>query len=198
MASPNRVIALDLESQAVKLRARGKTMREILAALNEELDKRRHAGHPNAPARDLGEKSLARYFASLDEASVPAAHQPQAAEENVALQLQFGKQFVDLNSTILEWLEEAKTARKLVAVAGVGIEDVGPDWDARTKTAKALQQNLDAYGDLLERIYNAEQIKMFREEVLRAIREESPDCARRIQARMQERQSVRIAALTGA
>lgn len=197
MASPNRVIDLGLEQLAVKLRAEGLTQAKILAGLNEELGRRRQV-NPTADQRDLGLKSLVRYFATLDAATLPAAHQPQAVAENAALQIRFGQQFADLNETIGVWLEEAKGARKLVAVAGVGVEDVGPDWDARTKVAKALQQNLDSYGDLLERIYNAEQIKMFREEVLRAIREESPECARRIQARMQERQSIRVAALTGA
>lgn len=195
MARPSRIIQLGLEKTVIRERAKHHSMEKIVATLNRQLDKRRSAGEK--VGGPIPVNTLGRYLRSLDAASAPALHTVEVVQANTRLSINFGDQFLELNATMNVWLEEAKTARKMVAVAGVGVEDAGPDWDARVKTATALQRNLDSYADLLERIFDADQVRMFREEVLTAISEESPECARRIQARLQARQSVRIAALTG-
>ena len=192
MAQP-KIIALGLEDLVVDARGRGRSLQQIADELNAELQRR------DVAAR-VSKKSVERYLATLDEATVPAAHAPQAAEANAVIAIAFGDRLTRLDHLLARWLEEAETATTTVQV-GYGdnaSHETVPDWRARTSVAREMRELLKVYADLMQRIHDAEQVRAFQESVVEAIREASPEAATAVLEKLRARQSIARASLLGA
>jgi hypothetical protein len=183
---PTKIEKHGLAFAAIALRNEGLEVKEVLARLNAKLN-----------GKDtIGKATLERFFTNLPAASAPVVHNPQVGEIVQAQVMSFGEQFEKLNRMTVEWLDEAETSR-LTGVNDHGTVDLGPDWNARTKVAKELREQIKLMADTLERIYNAEQVKLFQESVLEAIGEASPEVAQAVRDRLRERTEIRKAALLG-
>lgn len=190
-----KVVALGLERDVLKMREQGRTGKEIVAALNRKLA-RQHKG--GGKPQTVSKAALERYIRQLTAATVPAVHEPQAAQENAAMLLDFGKRFGDLDKKLWGWVEEAENAREIkVSATGESI-DAGPNWQARIGVSREIQRQLGMFADVMERVYNAEQVADFQQAVVEAIREADPEVAGRVVEKMRERRSIRAAALLGA
>lgn len=193
MAQP-KIIALGLEDLVVQARGRGRSLQQITDELNAELAER-----GDTTAR-VSKKSVERYLATLDQATVPAAHTPQAAEANAVVAIAFGQRLTRLDQLLAQWLDEAQEATKTVQVGygDTATFDVVPDWQARTSVAKEMRELLKVYADLMGRIHDAQQVKAFQESVVEAIKEASPEVATAVLTKLRSRQSIQRAAMLGA
>lgn len=187
---PHKVVALGLEKRTLQLRGEAKTTPQICAALNTELAVK-------GVEDKLTARSIERYFATLDEATVPVAHQPQAAEENLRLGMNVAGDVADLTDKLRQWLEQAEAATVIVYDSEGQPYSEQPDWRARTSVAKEFRETLKFTADVLERIYNQERIRVFQQTVVEVVNEEEPDVARRIKTRFQSNAEIMRARLLG-
>lgn len=128
--------------------------------------------------------SVRRYLRSLDEEIVAVAHQPRHTERAVGLTLDFAGQFNDLNAKLRRWVEEADTRPD-------------PNWAERIAMARELRAHLELFVDVMEKLYNAEQARLFQQTVLAVIEEASPEMASDITRRLIESQGLRVRAILG-
>jgi hypothetical protein len=194
VASPHKVVKLQVEDVVREGLADGKTYPEILDDVNGELAVR-HDGKKGAPPK-VSSSALERYIASLPEGTVPALHSPDVASANARLALDFEQRFQARMHTLGEWLTEVDTARLTMQKDGVTI-DLGPDWQARKAMMSEERRWLQLFVDLMERLYNAQQVQMFQEAVMEELREADPELAQRVVARLQAKVTTRAAALLG-
>lgn len=195
MPRPSKIVQLDLEKHALKLREQGKTVRQIAEALTTR------------SGQSISHAAVERYLATLDRESVPPAHRPQVAEQNAALAINVGGDLQELATTLRRWFDEAQDARlfQIVPLEATDQDpnpeplkiDIGPDWRVRLSTSREFRETLKFAADVLERIYNAEQIREFQLAVLEAVQEADPATARRIRDRMAQRSEVVKARLLG-
>lgn len=141
-------------------------------------------------------RSVDTYVAKLPASKVAIVHNPDVSQEVKTQVSTFAEQFTKLNRITNDWLEEAEKAR-MVGINDHGTVDLGPDWNARTKVAKELREQLKLMGDTMERIYNAEQVKLFQESVLESISEVAPEVAQTIRDKLRQKTEIRRAALLG-
>lgn len=193
MAQP-KIIALGLEDLVVDARGRGRSLSQIADELNAELAAR---GDTTAT---VSKESVKRYLATLDRATVPAAHTPQAAQANALVSIEFGRRLQTLDRLVASWLDEAHTAEKTVQIGygDTSTFETVPDWQARTSVAREMRELLKVYADLMQRIHDAEQVRAFQESVVEAISEASPEVAAAVLSKLRGRQSIQRAALLGA
>jgi hypothetical protein len=71
------------------------------------------------------------------------------------------------------------------------------DWHARKVAASELRGLLKMFGDLMQRVHDAEQVQAFQEAMMESIREASPEVAAAVIANLRKRQTVRRAAILG-
>lgn len=190
MARPAKIVQLKLEKQALGLRNAGKTLDEAADALNATLSRREGGETVTA-------KAVQRYWASLDQESIVPAHRPQVAARNADMGMNLGGDIHDLHDKLKAWLEQAEDAKSYVYDKdGVLVgEDI--DWRARTSVAREFRETLKFTAEMLERIYNVEQIKVFQQTVLETIAEASPELQGEIKRRFEVNQQIVRAKLLG-
>jgi hypothetical protein len=71
------------------------------------------------------------------------------------------------------------------------------DWHARKVASSELRGLLKMFGDLMQRVHDAEQVQAFQEAMMESIREASPEVAAAVIANLRKRQTVRRAAILG-
>lgn len=188
-----KVVKYELEDLVLGLRRQGRNREQIAEACNQALDDRDIDD-------DLHPSAIDRYIASLDRESVPEVHRPQAAAKVArVLRVDVIDRMNSLDELLAGWLDEAKSAEKTVQV-GYGetaTYETVPDWHARAAMSREMREHVRAVGELLERVYNAEQVQAFQESVTEAIREASPETAQAVLAKLRDRQSLRARALLG-
>lgn len=190
----HKIVQHGLEKHVLKLRGSGKTLPEIRDELNERIRAKGNADR-------LTTRAIERYLATLDEGSVPIAHQPQVAEENVRLGMNVAGDVADLTDKLRAWLIEAEEGKTPV----YGKDDLGdavivewlPDWRARTSVAREFRETLKFTAEILERIYNQERIRVFQQTVLEVINEADPETARLVKSRFQSNAEIMRARLLG-
>jgi hypothetical protein len=186
---PLKIVQHQLEKQALAARNKGRTADETAKELTGTLRKR-------GVKEGLSRTAVERYWASLDEESLPPAHRPQVAEQNAALAVNVAGDLQVLAATVKEWFEEAKTARKYLPTDD-GLMDVGADWQARTGASREFREALRFAADVMERVYNIENIRVFQETVLEAVGEASPEVQREIKRRFEGKREIVRAKLLG-
>lgn len=195
----HKIIEHGLEKKALALRGKGHTNSEAAAELNR-LIKARGSEDTITP------RSLQRYYATLDEATLPVAHQPQVAEANAEVAINVGRDLERLSGQLREWFDEATAARLTTTIRrgkdddGEDIYepvDAGPDWRVRLNTAREFRELLKLIADVLERINNAERIQIFQQTVMETVAEADPETARRIKARFEANAEIMRARLLG-
>lgn len=186
MGNVSKIAKHNLGGLVARLRDQGRTSEQILEAVNTHL----------AGKDEVSMASLNRFIATLPEKAVAVVHDPETTAVVKTQVATFAEQFEKLNRITQGWLDEAENARTLV-VTDHGTQDAGPDWNARTKVAKELREQIKLMGDTMERIYNAEQVRLFQEAVLDAIGEVSPEVAQAIREKLREKTEFRRAALLG-
>lgn len=193
MAS-HKVVQLGVEDVVREGLADGKTQPEILEDVNMELVVRhdRKKGKPPSVSR----AALERYLASLPEGTVAALHGANIAEANAALALDFSKRFTERMETIARWLEQADTAERTMEANGETVK-LGADWHARKAMMSEERRWMQLYVDIMERLYNAQQVRDFQESVMEVLREAEPKLAQAVAAKLQAKQIGRASAILG-
>ena len=186
MGNVSKIAKHNLGGLVARLRDQGRTNEQILQAVNTHL----------AGADVVSMASLNRFIASLPEKAVAVVHDPDTTKVVQAQVSSFAEQFEKLNRITHAWLDEAEHARQQ-GMTDHGPVDLGPDWNARTKVARELREQIKLMGETMERIYNAEQVKLFQESVLEAVSEASPEVAQSIREKLRARTEIRRAALLG-
>jgi hypothetical protein len=193
MPRPAKIVQLGLERQAIAARNAGMTGREARDRLNAILKRR-------GEVKSVTDRAVERYWATLDGASIAPSHQPQLAERNADLAINIGGNLSELSECVRGWFEEAKEARVTRVVKGNDepeAVDCGPDWPVRLNTAREFRKLLRFSADILERIYNIENIRVFQETVLEAVGEASPEVQREIKRRFEGKREIVRARLLG-
>lgn len=188
MARQSKVLKHGLADLVLELRRKGQSSAQIAKACGER------AGEP------FTSKSIDRHLATVDRASAVEAHVPETAAENARLAVDVAERLNLLDTTIGKWLADVEDAER-VTVVGSGqdaYEVRTPDWAARTAVSRELRETAKTVVDLLERVHNAEQIELFQQSVVAAIRAADPDVARKVLEAMRDHHSIRRAALLGA
>lgn len=182
----SKIDKYNLGGLVARLRDQGRTTEQIHEAVLSHLT-----------GKDtIGKRALETYLAKLPATTVAVIHDPDTTEVVREQVSAFADQFAKLNTLTNTWLDEAGKAR-ITAFNDHGTVDLGPDWNARAKIAKELREQLKLMGDTMERIYNAEQVKLFQDSVLESISEASPEVAQAIRTKLREKTEVRKAALLG-
>lgn len=196
MARPSKIVQQKLEDKALQGRNEGLSAQATADRLNAIL-KRRGAGET------VSERTVDRYWTILDRTTIAPAHQPQNAEQNAALAINVGGDLQQLATVVRGWFAEAEQARRVV-VRPITEEnpnpepvDLGPDWQVRLSTAREFRETLKFAADVLERIYNAEQIQVFQAAVMECVAAADPMVASEIRRRLGERQEMVRAQLLG-
>lgn len=184
-----KVVALDVEKQAVDARNKGRTAAEAKVQIDALLKRR-------GSTETITIRAIQRYWATLDEKTIAPAHEPQMAERNADLSVGVASDIQRLRERLLKWVEEAEEARNEV-FDGEEVRDVGPDWRARTQVSKELRETLKLIVDVLERVHNAEAIAVFQQTVYEVVREASPELQREIKRRFESNREIIRAKLLG-
>ena len=129
-----------------------------------------------------------RWTAALDKASVPHIHAPQRAAQNAAAGVDITGRIKRTLDQLDEWLPRAEAE---VTEAG------GQNWTAMLRIIREAREQTKLYADLLERVYDIEQVQAFQEHVLAAVQEADPETAERIRESLRRRHDIRRAALLG-
>ena len=187
MARPSKIVQQKLEDKALEGRNEGLSAQATADRLNTIL-KRRGA------IETVTERTVDRYWTILDRASIAPAHQPQNAQQNAALAINVGGDLQRLCVVLGRWFDEAQQARKPATAED---PDPGPDWQVRLNTSREFRETLKFAADILERIYNAEQIQVFQATVLECVAAADPTVASEIRRRLGERQEMVRAQLLG-
>jgi hypothetical protein len=187
---PLKIVALELEEQALAGRNAGKTLDELRDRLNALLKKR---GSREA----VTVRAIERYWATLDRASVVPAHQPQLAERNADVGMKLGREIQQLHHKLHRWLDEAEDAKSATYDSDGSVISEDVDWRARTSVAREFRETLRFTAEMLERIYNVEQIRVFQQTVLETIGDVSPEMQRDVKRRFEANQQVVRAKLLG-
>lgn len=189
----SKVIKYELEGLVMDARRRGRSVPQIKAELDQALAER-------AVKDTITTRSIERYMAKLDAATVPAAHTPQAAADNARLAVDVAARMNLLDETMGRWLGEAEQARVPVAV-GSGesmVVEYGPDWHARVNVARELRKTSETVVNLLERIHNAERIAAFQAALMDVIRDCDPATAHKITVALRRHQQLQADVVLGA
>lgn len=119
MANQPKVIKLGLEELVLDGRKRGLSLVQIRDECNEELERRARKAamnrgkdgkaQPKAP-ESVSKPAIERYLRTLDKATVPVAHQPQVAQENAQVAIEFGARLARLDALLGQWIEQADSA----------------------------------------------------------------------------------------
>lgn len=205
---PLKIVQLALEETVLDGRRASRSNAQIALACTQALWDRDMEG-------SVSEAAVKRYLATLDEHTIPALHAPQAAEQNAVIAVDVVARINRLDELLQKWIEQAENAgrskwgvmwdqvqQKVIAAdeAGDAIEPVEifeVDWQARSHMATVMLKHLAQFTDLMERLFDAEQVKAFQQEVMTAIEEADPATARKIVERLQSRQSAVRARLLG-
>jgi hypothetical protein len=187
---PSKIVQLKLEKQALALRNAGRTADEARDALNATL-RRRKSGET------VTRKTLERYWALLDNASIVPAHQPQVAQRNADVSMNLGGDIQSLHDKLERWLDEAEEAKNYVYDQDGMVIGEDIDWRARTSVAREFRETLKFTAEMLERIYSIEQIKVFQQTVLETIGDASPELQAEVKRRFQAKQQIVRAKLLG-
>jgi hypothetical protein len=200
MARPSKIVQQKLEDKALQGRNEGLSAQATADRLNAVL-KRRGAGET------VSERTVDRYWTILDRTTIAPAHQPQNAEQNAALAINVGGDLQRLAATLRAWFEEAQEARVYQFLYPEAEKDepapeplridLGPDWKVRLDTSREFRETLKFAADVLERIYNAEQIQVFQATVMECVAAADPVVASEIRRRLGERQEIVRAQLLG-
>lgn len=182
----SKIDKFNLGALVARLRDQGYTNAQIHEALQSHLKQ----------GQTLTLRTVDAYVAKLPAKTIAVIHDPDTTREVTKQVESFGDQFADLNRIVRDWLNDVKDARVKI-VTDHGVQDGGPDWNSRVKVAKELREQIKLIADVMERIYNAEQIKLFQESVLEAVGEASPEVAQAIRDKLRERTEIRRAALLG-
>lgn len=189
MTKPLRIVHLGYEDLVLKMRQKGKTGAEILIALNAEQAKRIAKGEKVGAAK-ISKSALMRYIATLPAATAAVVHDPKGGGVILKQSINVMQRIADTVARIDDLMPEA--------LAELDPFTQHRNWAAITALMKESRQQSEFYANVLEKVYNAEQIKLFQESVLEAIQEASPEVARIVRDKMREKTSIRRAALLGA
>lgn len=99
----SKVIKYELEDVVMDARRGGRSNAQMATACNDNL-----AGRGIEDT--LTSKAVERYLATLDRATVPAAHQPQAAQANAMLAVDVAARINLLDERVKGWLDEVENA----------------------------------------------------------------------------------------
>lgn len=212
MARQSKIVRYGLQEQAVALRAASMSAQQIAEQLNDEL------AHQDIKDT-VTSKAVERFFATLDRATIPEAHQPRVAEQNATLAFDVAKNLELLDGHLTRWIVEADKACQIVKGvvwdenAGEVVSerftqsddyDGGPvvpvlvaDWNARGTASRELREASKVVADLLQRVYDAQQVQAFQESIMEVLEEADPDVAHKVIAKLKEKQTIRRAALLG-
>jgi hypothetical protein len=196
MARPTKIVQQKLEDKALQGRSQGLSAQATADSLNEILRRR-------GSSETISQKAVERYFARRDRASIAPPHQPQNAEQNAALAINVGADLQQLATVVSGWFAEAEQARRTVLPDATDENqspepiDLGPDWQVRLSAAREFRETLKFAADVLERIYNAEQIQVFQAAVMKCVAAADPVVASEIRRRLSERQEMVRAHLLG-
>jgi hypothetical protein len=170
---PTKLARHRLEQYVLDLRDEGKTVDEVMEAVNVALD-----GDDT-----ISKPTIERFLAARAGRATPALHDPAVANTMVERTVTFAEQFAHLNGTVSQWLAEVQEESR-EDTTGTGTP---PNWAARIGVARELREQLKMLAAVLDRVYDAEQIKLFQETVLDVIAEASPDMATEIRDRLAAR-----------
>jgi hypothetical protein len=195
--SPLKIVKLGVEDVVREGLVDGLTHPEIIEAVNTELAIRHGSGQGKKGAPpSISKGALDRYLAALPEDAAAAVHKQEVAAANAAMALDFEQRFRSRMNTLNDWLEEVSNAERTMEVNGAKV-NLGPDWSARKAMMSEERRWMQLYVDLMERLYNAQQVQLFQEAVMEAIRDESPEAAARIAQSLQAKVQTRAAAILG-
>lgn len=103
MGRQSKVVRYELEDVILEARRRGRSVAQITQGCNDALAAR-------GVKDTLTTRAVERYLATLDEATVPPAHAPAAAEANATIAIDYGKRLNRLDELLGKWLDEAEQA----------------------------------------------------------------------------------------
>lgn len=194
MASQHKVAKFGLEEVVREGLVDGKRQADILEDLNTELviQHGRKKGKPPS----ISKAALERYLASIPEGTVAALHGSGLAAENASIALDFATRFRKRMATLEGWLADVDAAERTMTVDGKEV-NLGPDWQARKAMMSEERRWMQLYVDLMERLYNAEQVQQFQEAVMEVIREADPETAQKVARALQSKRQLRAAAILG-
>ncbi len=208
MPRPLKIVQLGLEDVVRQARLDGKNIDDAVNDCNQTLLDR---GQDDT---SVSSSAANRYWASLPAHVVPAAHEPQRAAENATLAISILPRLEMLDGLLQQWLTEAAAAGKPVwgvlwdPVANKPVNNdenahvecvelYTADWHARGTMAREMREFLKVVADLMERVYDADQVAAFQQAVMDAIREADPNTALHVTQLLQERRTRRAAAILG-
>lgn len=181
MARPCKIVQLQLERECLRARNAGRTAIETADALNDTLRRRESK-------ETVSRTAVERYWATLDEASVAPAHQPQVAQRNARTAGDVGERTLSALAELEELWEDAKAER---------FENGARNWTAILGVARERRETLKAYVELAERIHNLETIQAFQRIVYDTIARADPDVQREVKRAFEsQREIIRARLLT--
>lgn len=139
MSVPLKVVALGLEEVVLAAREEGLSLERIRDRCNETLKGAGETATVSKPA-------IERYLRSLDKASVAPAHQPQLAQRNAELSIDFAGRMNALDEKLGRWIEEVDAA--VTPMRGVL-------WDPYAQTPLPTKEAQDRHRDELDRLGDA-------------------------------------------
>lgn len=190
----------ELGDIALGMKHEGKDLEEIRFALNQELESRGETD------RIANRRTLIRWFSHVpDEAML---HRQKVAQTNVVRTVNVLGKTVGMIERLEQWVEQAESeggdplldddGNPVLDDEGKPVMQGGPNWYARLGTARELRNHVAFYADVMERLWNAEQIEAFQETVLSVISDVDPSVAAEIRRKLRERESIRRSILAPA
>jgi hypothetical protein len=186
------ISALKLETDAMQARERGLAPLEVVDCLNRLLKARKHT-------EQITLAQYNRWLKKLDKESIGPAHRSKVVERNVALGVNITGRLEAALERLDTWLPIAESEGDQVMCPECEHEfDGGPrDWRARLGVLKEMREHVKLYSELLERVYDMQNVAEFQGTVLAAIEEADPATAQRVREGLAKKHEVRRAALLG-
>jgi hypothetical protein len=128
-----------------------------------------------------------RYLAAVTEETVAVNHRPQYAEENAELGIDIAQRLRDALVKLDSWRDEAEAPGKH-----------GPNWPARLGVIREAREHTRLYADLLDRVYNVEQVAAFQRAVMRVLEKQTPALRGEVEEELAREHELVRASLLGA
>lgn len=141
-------------------------------------------------------RTIVRFMVKIP--STALAHRADIAEKGVVRTVNVMDKTVTMIERLEGWVVEAERQGMGLDADGNPLTDEDgepitpePNWYARLGTTRELRNQLQFYADIMERLWNAEQIQQFQETVMSVIADVDPEVAAEIRKRLQEREAIR-------
>lgn len=188
MARPHRITQLGYEQKVADMLEAGEIGEDILESINEDIARRIEEGE-RIPGGEVSRSAYQRYIATLRKDVMARVHEPKMARE-------VSEKSLDVITRVRKTIDHLDELME-DALAEQDVFSGGRNWTAIIGVIQEARRQSTLYVDVMEKVYNAQQIATFQEVVMDAIREVDPEVARAIQRKLREKLDMRKAALLG-